>query len=167
MKKLMMLAVLGLGLAMGMSACDKQKADAPAAKTANEPMKVPAASDSEGWKKYIGQSIKPYRKGITGTPYVYNLPSASVTEDFEELHGRQLEQVQGTLMSGIQPGTMIVFASPESSRMGELVIDAFEVAQPGTLKGVRVVFIGQPEEQALTKAAVEKSGAEFIFHHAK
>lgn len=167
MKKLMMLAVVALGLAIGMSACDKQQAEAPVAKKADEPMKVPPANDSEAWKKYIGQSIRPYREGITGTPYVYNLPSASVTEDFEDLYGRQLEQVQGTLMAGIQPGTMIVFASPESSRMGELIIDAFEVAQPDTLKGVRVLFIGQPEERALTKVAVEKSGAEFIFHHAK
>jgi hypothetical protein len=67
----------------------------------------------------------------------------------------------------VLPGNMLAFGSPDSGRMATLVVEAFTGVSAGSLKDVRVLFVGKAEDSERVKAAVEPSGATFVFHEAK
>ena len=104
--------------------------------------------------------------GINNSPYVYFLPGEN-SEDFGGQYDRQLEKLEGDLSRGIIEGNMLVFASPSSGKMSEMATEAFEQVGPGTMKGVKVLFIGEPEDNAKVKAAAEPAGVNYIFVEAK
>jgi hypothetical protein len=64
----------------------------------------------------------------------------------------------------VLPGNMLAFGSPESAKLADLVVEAFKGSQAGSMKGVRVLFIGKKEDQERVKAAVEPTSADVVFH---
>ena len=110
---------------------------------------------------------KQHMKGIRNNPYMYYLPSAQDPE-FDAKYTRQLENVESVVARTVLPGNMLAFGSPESGRMADLVEVAFtEWAEANAFQGVRVLFIGKAEDRARVEAAVQPSGAEFVFVEAK
>jgi len=167
-KKIVMLAFV----AVLATACGKKEetASAPAkpgattaAAPAAAPLAVPASDDSNAWKQYLVQVAKANMGGIRSSPFMYYLPSQSV-ENFQEQYDRQLENVTAGIARGVLPGNMLAFGSPESGKLGDLIVEAFKAAQPASMKGVRVLFIGSKEDQERVKAAIEPSGAEVVLH---
>lgn len=152
-----------------LSACNKQEAPAeqkPAVAQV-EVLPVPADNnDDAAWKAYLKSVVKRNMEGVRSSPYFYSLPGAGA-EDFEGQYSRQLDNVTGTVVRGVLPGNMLVFGSPESARMADLVVAAFGEVQAGSLKDVRVLFIGRAEDLGRVKAAVEPSGANLSFHETK
>ena len=67
----------------------------------------------------------------------------------------------------VLPGNMLAFGSPDSAKMGDMILSAFSGAKPDALKGSQVLFIGKPEDSARVKGPVEASGAKYIFVEAK
>jgi hypothetical protein len=159
-------AVLMAALLTLLAACGGDK-EAEKPKQAEVVLTVPAdPSDSQGWKIYLSGVVKKNMEGIRSSPYMYYLPSASA-EDFEEQFNRQLDNVGGVVARGVLPGNMLAFGSPESARMADLVIEAFSFVSAGSMKDVRVLFIGNSEDAERVKAAIEPSGATFVFHQAQ
>ena len=97
---------------------------------------------------------------------MYYLPAAG-SADFDEQYTRQLDNVAGAVARGVLPGNMLAFGSPESSRMADLIVEAFNGVQAGSMKDVRVLFIGNATDLERVKAAVEPSGASVAFHEVK
>ena len=62
---------------------------------------------------------------------------------------------------------LVVFASPASAKIAELAVTGFGQVGPGTMKGVKVVFIGTPEDGEKVKAAAEPAGVKYVFVEAK
>ncbi len=166
-KKIVMLALV----AMLVAACGKKEEPAapakPAASTpaapAAAPLTVPASADSNAWKQYLVQVAKANMGGVRSSPFMYYLPSSSI-ENFQEQYDRQLENVTAGIARGVLPGNMLAFGSPESAKLADLIVEAFKAAQPASMKGVRVLFIGSKADQDRVKAAVEPSGAEVVLH---
>lgn len=152
---------------LSLAACNKSEAPAQqqtvAAPTA---LVVPTGNDDQAWKKYLTEVVKRNMEGINARPFVYYLPSAEAS-DFEDQYERQLENVAGVVGRGVLPGNMLAFGSPESGRLADLVVDAFGDTQAGSLKDVRVLFVGKAEDQERVKAAVEPTGAVPVFHEVK
>jgi hypothetical protein len=185
--KLMILTLaLTLVASCGKKEEDKSKTAAPVVLT------MPAdSSDNQAWKMYLVNVAKQNMEGIRNSPYMYYLPvapqgatppaptsgdsapsvdgdadaDASIPTDDE--YNRQLDNVSGTVGRGVLPGNMLAFGSPDSGRMATLVIEAFTGVSAGSLKDVRVLFVGKAEDSERVKAAVEPSGATFVFHEAK
>jgi len=67
----------------------------------------------------------------------------------------------------VLPGNMLVFGSPDSAKMADLIISAFSGATADALKGSQVLFIGKPEDSARVQAAAQAVGAKYIFVEAK
>jgi hypothetical protein len=150
-------AVLALG------ACDKGKNSATNEQAAAPVvLQAPTDNSNQAWKQYLTQVVKANLHGVRSSPYLYYLPSAE-SEDFEAEYERQLDNVVGTVSRGVLPGNMLAFGSPETGRMAELIIEAFAEAPAGAMKDVKVLFIGQPENEEEVRASVEPSGASFIF----
>jgi hypothetical protein len=175
--KLMFLALISLG---GLVACGKKeepkKVEAPTA------IAVPAdASDDQAWKVYLSSVVKKNMEGIRQSPFMYYLPMApaaaaatdpaAAPEDgaipTDDEYTRQLDNVSGTVARGVLPGNMLAFGSPDSARMSSLIVEAFDGVDSGSMKDVRVLFIGAAGDSDKVKAAVEPSGATYVFHEAK
>lgn len=150
-------------LALPFSACKKE--EAPVAVEA-APLSAPTTDDLTEWRAYVTDVAKRNMDGITNSPYVYFLPSEA-SEGFGGQYERQLEKLEGDLGRGIIAGNMLVFASPSSAKAAEMATVAFGQVQPGTMKDVKVVFIGTPEDGAKVKAAAEPAGVKYVFVEAK
>lgn len=160
--KLILLAIIFSMVA----ACDK-KQDESKAVAAPVVVSVPTnASDNQAWKAYIMSVVKQNMGGIRTSPYTYYLPDAAAS-DFEDQYDRQFDNVVGVVGRGVLPGNMLAFGSPASARMADMIVESFTDIPAGSMKDVRVLFIGAAADSERVKAAVEPSSATYVFHEAK
>lgn len=169
MNKKIAIAMLAAS-ALFLAGCNKDgkdagKVEAPAA-VAQAPLVAPDSSDTRAWKEYLVNVAKRNMEGIRSSPYMYFLPAAD-TEGFDEQYDRQLDNVTGAVMRGVLPGNMLAFGSPESSRMADLIVEAFKGVPAGSMKDVRVLFIGKTEDLERVKAVIEPTTANVVFYEIK
>lgn len=150
-------------LALPFTACKKEEAPKTEAVAA---VPLPAGGEQKDWVPYLQYKLAPHMGGITNSPFVYFLPKTDA-DDFEGKYQRQLEKLTQDLSRGITEGNMLVFASPAPEKEVEMIETAFKQVAPGTMKGVKVVFIGTPILGERVKAAVEPAGVVYIFEEAK
>jgi len=155
MTRLMLIAVLVLPFA----AC--KKAEAPQAVVA-APMSAPTTDDRQAWVDYLNDVVPRNMGGIVNQPYVYLLPGESAS-DFQAQYDRLLEKAQSDVARGIIAGNLLAYASPASAKMADLVAAAFQGVPEGTMKGVKVLFIGKPADSDRVKAAVAPAGVDYVF----
>ena len=151
-------------LALPFTACKKE--EAPKAEATAAPLTAPKTDDAAAWRAYVTDVAKRNMDGITNSPYVYFLPAES-TEGFGGQYQRQLEKLESDLGRGIIEGNMLVFASPSFTKEAEMIETAFKPVPAGSMKGVKVVYIGTPIDGERVKAAVTPAGVNFIFVEAK
>ena len=163
MKILTRLLVIAF-LALPFTACKKE--EAPKAEKVDAPLSAPKTADTAAWRTYVTDVAKRNMDGITNTPYVYFLP-AETTEGFGGQYERQLEKLEADLGRGIIEGNMLVFASPSFTKEAEMIETAFKPIPPGSMKDVKVVYIGTPIDGERVKAAVTPAGVNYIFVEAK
>lgn len=180
MAKTLKLILIALSLA-SLVACGKKEEEKPQV-AAPVAIGVPSSTtDNQAWKMYLSSVVKQNMEGIRSSPYMYYLPAATGaatpaadgvaagepgSADQDE-YDRQLDNVTGVVGRGVLPGNMLAFGSPDSARMANLVVEAFTGISAGSMKDVRVLFIGTAAEGERVKASVEPSGATFVFHEAK
>ena len=146
-----------------LGACKKEDA---AQDTAKPPVAMPATpTDENAWNAYLTDVVTRNVENATST-YVYTLP-ADTTPDFQGFYDRQLEKAEADMMRGGVEGTLLAFGGPNSAKSADLAVAAFAKASPGTMKGVRVLFIGAQADSDRVKAAVEPSEATYKFVEAK
>jgi hypothetical protein len=161
-------------LALALLAGCKPAGDAPAdteAKAAPAALTAPAGDDDNAWKAYLGQVVGQNMAGVTDRVFPYYLPVNSKVVDAggngTSMYDRQLENVSGVVARTVLPGNMLVFGSPDSTTMGDMIVAAFTGAKPDAFKGSQVLFIGKAADSDRVKAAVEASGARYIFVEVK
>ncbi len=158
--RLLLAACLVLPL---LGACKKEEA---AQETAKAPVAVPTvATDENAWNAYLTDVVTRNIDNATST-YVYTLPADS-SADFQGAYDRQLEKAESDMARGGVEGTLLAFGGPNSAKSADLAVAAFAQATPGTMKGVKVLFIGDQADSDRVKAAVEPSGATYKFVEAK
>ena len=155
-------ALLALLAVVALAACKKE--EAPKAEAA--PVAVPTNGDPNAWQAYASDVVKKNMDGVTSAPFVYFLPQES-DADFQAQYDAQMEKVQADLGRGSVEGTMLAFVSPASAKMADLAIAGFTDVAADSMKGVKVLFIGQAADKARVEAAVKPSGANFVFVEAK
>ncbi|MDR0183262.1 hypothetical protein [Lysobacter arvi] len=158
--RLLLIACLSMPL---LAACNKQEEKTAA--VAEAPLAAPTTNDSTAWDTYLTKVVTQKIEGATNV-YLYTLPDPAGA-DFQGEYDRQLEKAQGDVARGGVEGTLLAFGSQNSAKSADLAIASFAQAQPGMMKGVRVMFIGAPADADRVKAAVEPSGAKFEFVEAK
>ena len=159
-----MRAMLIASFALAFTACKKEEA-APVVE-AQQALVAPAADDDAGWKKYL-QAVAVQNMGnITASPFLYYLPPESDPE-FAAKYDRQVESATTAIGRGIQPGNMLAFGSSASAKMADMIQAVFKDVSPDSMKGVRVVFIGDAADNARVQTIVKPTGADYIFVEAK
>ena len=150
-------------LALSFAACKKE--EAPKAEVA-APLSAPTTDDVTAWRAYVNDVATRNMEGITNSPFVYFLPGEK-SEGFGGLYERLLEKLEQDLGRGILEGNMLVFASPAQDKTTEMVETAFKAVPPGSMKGVKVVFVGSPILGERVRTAVEPAGVNYVFVEAK
>jgi len=166
----MLLAVFSLG------ACTSSDEDAgDVGKKVAAPkaaIAAPKSTEDKDWKPYLGEVASRHQAGVTDRVYAYYLPMNSTVPtpgdaENRSQFDRQLENVTNVLTRTVLPGNMLVFGSPDSAKMGDLVLAAFSGAKPDALAGSQVLFIGSSADSPRVKEASEKVGAKYIFVESK
>ena len=164
-----LIAPLMFSLAFALTACQSgDEEDAPKAVVAQVTLHSPATSDDKQWKLYLQQVVSQHMSGVTDRVFPYYLPANSTTPtpgdpENRSQYDRQLDNVTGALSRSVLPGNMLVFGSPDSAKMADLVIAAFSGGKPDALKGSQVLFIGRAEDNARVQLAVAAVGGKYIF----
>ncbi len=168
------IALLMFALVLSLSACESGEEEAAPKKAAAAVVvpRAPAGVDDRAWKLYLQQVVSQNMAGVTDRVFPYYLPANSAvvapnTSDNLSQYGRQLDNVASVLSRSVLPGNMLVFGSPDSAKMADLVVAAFSTAQPDALKGSQVLFIGKAEDNARVQAAVANANGKYIFVEAK
>lgn len=129
------------------------------------PMTAPTGTDEEQWGAYLVDVVQRNIGDATST-YVYTLPAEN-DPDFQGYYDRQLEKASGDVARGGVEGTLLAYGSPSSAKSADLAIAAFANAEPASMEGVRILFIGSPADSERVAAAVAPSGAQYVFVEAK
>lgn len=162
-----------LALSLSLTACEtKDPEDAPKAAKVLPVLHAPATADDKEWKVYLQQVVGQNMAGVTDRVFPYYLPANSTVPTPGDTEGRsqydrQLENVTVVLSRTVLPGNMLVFGSPDSAKMADLIISAFSGGKPDALKASQVLFIGSQADSARVMVAVEAVGAKYIFVEAK
>lgn len=158
--RLMLIACLVLPF---LAACKKE--EAPKVEAVLAPLVAPTGTESAAWDTYLTEVVKRNVDGATSV-YLYTLPSET-SADFAGEYSRQLEKAEADVARGGVEGTLLAYGSQNSAKSADLAIASFTKAQAGSMKGVKVLFIGAPADSERVKAAVAPSGADFKFVEAK
>lgn len=155
--------LLAASLALPLAACKKQEAAAPVQAAA---LSAPTTNDDDQWKLYLQDVVTRNMGTVTNSPFVYYLTSQE-NPKFESDYKGQLDQVRNALARGIVGGNLIAFGSPESAKMADIATAGFADVPADTMKRVKIVFIGNPADSERVKAAVERTGATYVFVEAR
>jgi hypothetical protein len=159
LSRLMLAACLVLSLA----ACKKDEAPKEAVKA---PMSAPADDNVDAWRAYVQDVVPRHMTGVANSPYVYFLPGESAP-DFQDQATRMGDKIKEDVSRGIVSGNMLAYASPVSGRMADMIVAAFQPVPPGSMKGVKVLFIGKAADNERVKAAVTPAGVDYVFVETK
>jgi len=147
-----------------LTACKKEEiADISQAQSA---LSAPDKDDDASWRNYLLEVTKQNMGSITNSPFMYYLGPQSDAE-FEEKWERQVGNVKTALARGIAPGNMLAFGSPASAKMAELIETTFADIDENTMKGVRILFIGESSDNERVHAIIQPTGADYSFVEAK
>lgn len=150
-------------LVLPFAACKKQEAPVVAVKA---PLSAPVNDDHQAWLDYLSDVVSRNMGGIQNQPYAYMLPGES-TADFKDQYDRLLEKAKADVGRGIIAGNMLAYGSPASAKMADLVVASFDGIAAGSMKGVKVLFVGKAADNDRVKAAVTPSGVDYVFVEAK
>jgi hypothetical protein len=130
---------------------------------------APTTQDDEAWKAYLGPMIVNNSDGITERTFPYYLPAGTDPAEVDGPYSRMMMDVRTVLQRGVLPGNMLAFASPNSTMMADLIVEAFEdeSIQDTALKGSRVLFIGETKDESRVRQSALSAGADFRFVEAK
>ena len=159
MSRLMLIACLVLPFA----ACKKEED----VKVEAAPLAVPTTDDKAAWNAYLSDQVPRHLGDIPSSNlYVYRVPSV-VNESDPGEYERLEEKAKMDVARGIVKGNMLAYAGLDPVKTADMVVAAFEGVPANTMKGVRVVYIGDATTCERVKAAVEPAGVEYVFVDAK
>jgi outer membrane biogenesis lipoprotein LolB len=118
-------------------------------------------ADSAAWRKYVQAVAKIYAPADKSARFY------AIYTDYQqdpEKSARQIEQIRSQIAPGLAPGTLLMYASPDSALLADIIEKAYENPRADALKGTKVVFVGKAAEAERVKAAVSAWGAEFVLH---
>ena len=162
MKNLFRLILIAC-LVLPFAAC--KKAEAPKAEKPAVAMPTDPAN-KQGWQDYMGDIVMRNMEGVSNQPYAYLLPAEGAA-DFQDQYDSLLDKAKSDVARGIIAGNLLAYGGPSSTKTADFVTEAFKGVQPGTMKGVKVIFIGAAADGDRVKAAVEPSGVNYVFVEAK
>jgi hypothetical protein len=164
MRKYLLVAVMALLGTLTLAACGSNNDNNAEQQTTKAKVTKPTnPNDKAAWNQYLSQVLGNHMQGMTADqPYPYMVPAGS-SSSAQANRARQLDNVTDVVQRGITPGNLIAFGGPNSSETADLMVSAFKHADPGSLKGVIVMFIGDKADNARVAKVVKPTDAKYRF----
>ena len=168
-----LIAFLALAFGFVLNACTSpEQEDTKAAKAPLPELHAPTTPDDKLWVPYLQQVVSRNMNGVTDRVSPYYLPAgadvvAADDADGRSKYDRQLDNVATVVSRTVLPGNMLAFGSPDSTKMANLIVQAFTGGPAESLKGSQVLFIGSAADSPRVQAVVEAVGGKYIFVEAK
>lgn len=159
--RLMLIACLALPLLVACKPGEEKQEVA-----VNAPLAAPTTSDDNAWGAYLSDVVTRNMEGVTNNPYLYYLPGED-SEDFAGSYERLQGEVNVAMQRGILEGNLVAFGSPASAKMADIIVAAFATVDEGSMKGVKLLFIGDRADSDRVQAAVTPAGVDYKFIEAK
>ena len=161
--RLLLIALLSLPM---LAACQKEEATDTVAEAKPAVTRPADNNDEQAWGVYLSDVVTRNMGDITNNPYLYYLPSSEAA-GFEGARERLTEEIEVAMQRGIVEGNLVAFGSPESAMMADILVGAFGKVDAGSMKGVKLLFIGDAADNERVRAAVEPAGVIYQFVEAK
>ncbi|HSM12195.1 MAG TPA: hypothetical protein VK827_11610 [Lysobacter sp.] len=158
--RLMLIACLALPLLVACKPGEEKQEVAVA------PLAAPTTNDDNAWGAYLSDVVTRNMEGVTNNPYLYYLPGED-SEDFAGSYERLQGEVNVAMQRGILEGNLVAFGSPASAKMADIIVAAFATVDEGSMKGVKLLFIGDRADSDRVQAAVTPAGVDYKFIEAK
>lgn len=153
-----------IALLAGLAACKKDEAPAAPAQTE---LKAPVNGDDKAWREYLTGVARQYAGRGEGAlrPFITYLRAG-------EDPARHIEQTLEFVARGMDKGTLLIFASPDSAFAADVISQIFSQAKPEDAarlgrNGVQMLFVGAPADEAKVREAIAVTGMQLRFHEAK
>lgn len=164
MRKLAYIAIIALASTLALSACGHKNHPQQHSQANAGPTKPTDKTDTQAWDAYLGSVLNKHLQGIkiTGSTYPYMIPAGD-SDKAKASRQRQQDNISTTVQRGVTPGNLLAFAGADSTTTANVVVSAFKNAQPGSMKGVIVMFIGDKADEQRVGAVVKPTGAKYRF----
>lgn len=127
-----------------------------------ETITAPANDEQTAWRDYLTEMMARRSTGVEDFPRLFFLP-AERDKDYPEDRQMILETLSTGIKERFNPGTQIVFSSPSSARLAELMEQGLAKVLEDSLQGYTVVFAGEQQFNAVVENAVRRTGSNYVF----
>lgn len=127
-----------------------------------ETITAPANDEQAAWRDYLTEMMVRRSTGVEDFPRLFFLP-AERDPDYLEDRERMLETLSTGIRERFNPGTQIVFSSPSSVRLAELMEQGLAKVPENSLHGYTIVFAGEQQSNAVVEIAVRRTGSNYVF----
>lgn len=148
------LCTLAAGCNQHGSSTDSSAPTAPVA----GPAKPAATADETTWGNYLAEQGKLHGKDVGMRPYIYVIPAGDSVPAVSRRES-EVDAVVHSIGPMLMPGGILIVGGPDPKQTTTFITDVSKQLKEGSLKGVVVMVVSAPSEQAKTNDALKASGA--------
>ena len=139
-----------------------QKPEQHATATAEHVTPPSSATNTQAWETYMVKVSHADLKAITAKPYLFEVLAPS--DPRAKQRNPNVQQALTTMAKTDRfPGNAIAVGGPDPKTTADVLVAAFSVAKPGTLKGLTVLYIGDAQDKTPVEKTITTTGAAFRF----
>lgn len=125
---------------------------------ASGPAKPAATADEYTWGNYLAEQGKLHGKDVAMRPYIYVIPAGdSVATNARRQN--ETDSVVHSIGPILMPGGMLIVGGPDPKQTTAFLSDVAKQLKADTLKGIVVMVVSDPSEQAAVAGTLKASGA--------
>ncbi|VBF49832.1 hypothetical protein [Burkholderia pseudomallei] len=126
--------------------------------SASGPAKPAVTADENTWGNYLAEQGKLHGKDVAMHPYIYVIPAGdSVAANARRQN--ETDSVVHSIGPILMPGGMLIVGGPDSKQTTAFLGDVAKQLKADTLKGIVVMVVSDPSEQAAVAGTLKASGA--------
>lgn len=156
MSRFLHVALIAAAAVFALSGCEEKVEEV----AADPALTVPTGQNNDEWKAYVIATAKTYIPKDQGGRVFTTFAEFGQEEEKTE---RMIQNTINFLSAGVAKGTFLAFAG-DSALVRRVIEEAFAEPEEGKLVEVTVLFIGNPEDEAAVRAAIEPWGPTVLFH---
>lgn len=132
------------------------------ASASSTPAKPTASASESTWGTYLAGQGKLYGKDVSMRPYIYVIPAGD-SAAAKTRRENELESVVRGIGPLVLPGGMLIVGGPDPKQTTAFLGDVAKQLKADALKGIVVIVVSDPSEQATVTSTLKVSGATVRF----
>ncbi|CAJ5371968.1 Uncharacterised protein [Burkholderia pseudomallei] len=122
------------------------------------PAKPAATADENTWGNYLAERGRLHGKDVAMHPYIYVIPAGDSVAATARRQN-ETDSVVHSIGPILMPGGMLIVGGPDPKQTTAFLSDVAKQLKADTLKGIVVMVVSDPSEQAAVAGTLKASGA--------